>query len=112
MTDQHPRAEAWLTKTGQYWKYLVAWSLLLVSALALVLFVVRINNGEGSSGWYAATFTLAGAAAVTWLATTIRCGKCHHRVAWWYLTHSSAGDWLTELRHRRECPVCGDDGVS
>ena len=112
MNQRAPRAEAWLSKTGQYWKYIVFWSLLLLSGSFFVLFVVQINNGGNVNGWYAATFTLAGAAAFTWLASTIRCSKCRRHVAWWYLTHSSAGDWLTDLERRPHCPACGHDGVS
>jgi hypothetical protein len=106
------QTDAWLIKTGQYWKYLVSWVLVLLSALSFVLLVIDINRNDESSGRWAGMCIIAGAAAFTWLATTIRCRRCHHAVGWWYLTHSSAGDWLTDLRHRRECPVCGDNGLS
>lgn len=89
---------------------MVFWSLLLLGMVAFVLMVVAINTDHGSTGWYAATSILAGVAAFIWLGTAITCGRCHHRVGWWYLTHSTAGDWLTHLRHGQQCPVCGDDG--
>ena len=102
--------EPWLQRTGQYWKYLVFWALLLTGGLSFVLLVVEVNKADGSAGPYAAALVLATGTAFLWLSTTIECGQCHKSVAWWLVTHSNAADWLTILRHTRECPVCRDDG--
>lgn len=51
MSRHDPRS--WLRKTGQHWKYLVSWLLVLTSAVAFVPFVVDINTDEDSPGRYA-----------------------------------------------------------
>jgi hypothetical protein len=104
--------DPWLKRTGQYSKYLVFWALLLTGGLSLVRLVVEVNKVDGSAGPYAVASALATGAAFLWLSTTIKCGQCHSRVGWWLVTHTDAADWLTILRHTRECPVCRNDGSS
>lgn len=102
----------WLRRSGQYWKYLVFWALVWISALAFVLFVVGINTDGEALGRYAVTAIVAGAAAFGWLSASIKCRRCNQSVAWWFLKHSNAGSWMTNLRYAQECPVCGDDGIA
>ena len=103
------KVSSWLTRSGQYWKYRVFWGLLSIGVIAFLLLLLEINSGDESIGWYATTVMLSGAFAFVWLGNAITCRTCHTRVAWWYLTHSNAGDWLTDLGHSPRCPVCGDD---
>ena len=102
----------WLLMTGQHWKYRTFWALLLIGAIPFVLFVVEMNTDEEFLAWYVATWMGAVSAAFGWLAASISCRRCHRKVAWWFLTHSSAGSWITDLRYAQQCPVCGDDGLS
>lgn len=98
----------WLRGTGQYWNYLAFWLLILTSALSFGLLVSEINSGEHSMAWYAAISMAIACAAYLWLGASIKCRQCKQHVAWWFLTHSSLGSWLTDLRHiRDDVPFAG-----
>jgi hypothetical protein len=109
LSDNSP--ESWLHRTGQRWKYMVFCVLVLVAMIFFAAMVVDINTSEDPRMLYGLVAAAAGAAAIGWLGTSIRCPRCRGRVAWWIVTHSSSEEWLTDLTDARECAVCGDDGA-
>lgn len=101
----------WMASTGQAWKLMVALVLATGWAVSLAGVVWAINEADWRhERMWGRCLILGGVVTLVWLGS-VRCPECRARVVWYFIKHSSAMRWMSDVSSMRECPSCGFDGA-
>lgn len=100
--------ESWLDSTGQRWKLITAFVLLIVALLVYVFDDAILT----SNGWSAHLRVLPGAIALGWIALSFRCELCGHKVGYLLARRAPITKFYRELTTSHVCPGCGEASSS
>jgi len=103
--------KSWVVATGQRWKLIGFYALMLVSVSSFVLLILAVNDhaiarpfGEVRAGLM---LMASGAAAMVWLCWSVRCHQCDGRPAWYLVRTAPISRWYIALVTSPKCPACG-----
>lgn len=101
---------SWIVNTGQLWKLGFFYSMILVTLLLIVAFILAVNGYMISAfaGKFeiAITFILVGASSLLWLCLSIRCPQCGTRPVWGIFKTIDVNAWLVKLYSMERCTKC------
>lgn len=107
MSVQDSDTRAWLARTGQRWKAVLAYLLLAAWGFQFARYVADINRSRDPDLRLFFVFLVLGIAGLAWLAAAIRCPICRCRVGWYWMRHAPVSVWMTALHRSEHCPCCG-----
>jgi hypothetical protein len=101
---------SWIARTGQTWKLLVFYLLILATGGMLVGLIMVMNGRTFDSlgkHEFILFFVLAGICSLAWLIVSVRCSLCGSRPVWGVIKNSEVDVWLLKLHTTKSCPTCG-----
>lgn len=101
---------SWIAKTGQTWKVLVFYLLMITTVGMLGGFIMAMNGRTFNSlgkHEFILFFVLAGMCALIWLIVSVRCSSCGSRPVYGIMNNSDVNAWLIKLHTVQSCPTCG-----
>lgn len=105
---------AFIRKSGQLWKLVVAGMILPIPGVAIGFLAIRSLASGGSEAYIlaAAGLLLLIDLVITGLLVSARCPDCRSRFVIWVLRSREGTGAVTGLLHRPDCPCCGSLGAS
>ncbi len=98
-----------ISKTGQMWKLMLSFALLLAGWLALAW---GVSVGDSEYDPLVVSFVVGGMTTailgLLFAIVSIRCPKCRKRWFWQAVNGQASGNWLSWILSRSECPKCHD----
>lgn len=99
-----------IAKTGQSWKLLAVFVVLILSGISMVIGVLNINAAASAElyFYYVSACAIVGISSFVIACVSIKCPSCGSRWLWSAVNSKASKEWQYWLNSLEVCPECGE----